>query len=312
MKYILTILLSIVFAICNAQDKKICITVDDLPTVTYGIDDPEFAEELTRDLIHTFDEFDIPAIGYVNEIKLYNDGKLDSSRVQLLEMWFTGGYELGNHTYSHPNYHQVPFEDFTDDIIKGDKITSTLAKEYGGEYTYFRHPYLRMGLRQSHADSLKNFLNQQGYTEAPVTIDNEDYVFALAYHRAYSEEDSLLMDKIGSTYVDYMEEKLIYFEKQSQKLFGRNIAQTLLTHANLLNAHYMDDLAEMYQEHGYEFVSQGEVLNDEAYEHPVTVYGDWGISWIDRWALSQGKRGDFFQDDPTTPEFIREIANNNN
>ena len=167
-----------------------------------------------------------------------------------------------------------------------------------------------MGLRQSHADSLKDFLLQHGYTEAPVTIDNEDYVFALAYHRAYSEGDSLLMEKIGSTYVDYMEEKLLYFEEQSQKLFDRNIAQTLLTHANLLNAHYMDDLAEMYLTHGYEFVSQGEVLNDEAYEHPVSVYGDWGISWIDRWALSRGKRGDFFQGDPATPEFIRDIANN--
>lgn len=310
MKYSLTILLALVFSVSHAQDKKICITVDDLPTVPSGIDNPEFATEITKGLINTFDEFDIPAIGYVNEKKLYHNGQLDSSQVHLLDMWLKNGYELGNHTYSHSNFHQVSFDDFGQDVLKGEKVTPGLAEKYGSEYKYFRHPYLRMGLRQSHADSLKDFLLQHGYTEAPVTIDNEDYVFALAYHRAYSEGDSLLMEKIGSTYVDYMEEKLLYFEEQSQKLFDRNIAQTLLTHANLLNAHYMDDLAEMYLTHGYEFVSQGEVLNDEAYEHPVSVYGDWGISWIDRWALSRGKRGDFFQGDPATPEFIRDIANN--
>lgn len=308
MKYSLTFLLCIIFSFANAQDKEICITVDDLPVVTYGIDEPIFAKEITIDLMNTFNKYDIPAIGYVNGIKLYRNERPDSSQVELLEIWLENGYELGNHTYSHFNYHEVSFDEFTDDIIKGEKVASPLAEKYGKEYNYFRHPYLRMGLRQSHADSLKNFLKQHGYTEAPVTIDNEDYVFALAYHRAYSDGDSLLMKKIGSAYVDYMEDKLLYFEQQSQKLFGRNINQILLTHANLLNAHYMDDLAEMYQKHGYEFVSQGEALNDEAYDHPVTVFGDWGISWLDRWALSQGKRGDFFTGDPVTPEFVRKLT----
>lgn len=308
MRYAFTILLCLVFSFAEAQDKKLCITVDDLPTVTYGIHEPIFAKEITIDLINTFNKFDIQAIGYVNEGKLYQDGRLDSSKVQLLEIWLENGLDLGNHTYSHSNYHDVSFDEFTEDIIKGEKVTADLAEKYDMEYKYFRHPYLRMGLRQSHADSLKNFLQQNGYTEAPVTIDNEDYIFAHAYHRAYVNGNSLLMKKIGSAYVDYMEEKLLYFEQQSQKLFGRNINQALLTHANLLNAHYMDELAEMYQENGYKFVSQNEVLEDEAYNHPVTSFGNWGISWIDRWALSEGKRGDFFKGDPATPEFVRELA----
>lgn len=308
MKYSFTVLICLIFSFADAQDKKICITVDDLPTVTYGIDEPVFAKEITIDLINTFNKYDIPAIGYVNEVKLYQNEILDSSKVRLLEIWLQNGYDLGNHTYSHPNFHEVPFEEFTEDVIKGEKITAPLAQEYGKEYNYFRHPYLRIGLRQTQADSLKKFLDQHGYTEAPVTVDNEDYIFALAYHRAYEDGNSLLMNKIGSAYVDYMEEKLLFFEQQSQKLFDRNINQTLLTHANLLNAHYMDELAEMYQNNGYEFVSQTEILEDEAYDNPITSYGNWGISWIDRWALSKGKRGDFFQGDPATPDFVRDLA----
>lgn len=308
MKFFLTFLLVILCSAAQSQTKKMAITVDDLPVVTYGIDDPDFAKELTQSLINTFDEYKIPAIGYVNEVKLYNDGELDSTKVHLLEMWLSNGYELGNHTYSHPNFHQVPFNDFTGNVLKGEKVTKELAGQYGTEYKYFRHPYLRIGLRQSHADSLTHFLNQNGYTEAPVTIDNEDYVFALAYHKAYARDDNEMMAKIGAAYVDYMEEKLLFYERLSRDLFDRLIPQTLLTHASLLNAHYMDDLAGMYLEHGYEFVPQGEVLRDEAYNHPVTVYGDWGISWIDRWALSQGKRGEFFKGDPATPNFIRILA----
>ncbi|HBX66365.1 MAG TPA: polysaccharide deacetylase-like protein, partial [Balneolaceae bacterium] len=90
---------------------------------------------------------------------------------------------------------------------------------------------------QSHADSLRRFLQQNGYTPAPVTIDNEDYIFAKAYHIAYSRNDRELMGKVGETYVEYMEEKLQFYEKSSETLFGRNIPQTLLIHANLLNAH---------------------------------------------------------------------------
>ena len=39
-----------------------------------------------------------------------------------------------------------------------------------------------------------------------------------AYSKAMKKEDTQLMQKIGKDYVDYMEEKLIYFEKQSEKL----------------------------------------------------------------------------------------------
>lgn len=139
----------------QAQDKELCITIDDLPTVTYGIDEPVFVKEITIDLINTFNKYDIPAIGFVNEGKLYRDEELDSSQVQLLETWLKNGYDLGNHSYSHSNYHSVSFDEFTNDIIKGEKVTKALAEKYETDYSYFRHPYLRIGLRQSHADSFK-------------------------------------------------------------------------------------------------------------------------------------------------------------
>jgi peptidoglycan/xylan/chitin deacetylase (PgdA/CDA1 family) len=309
MKFYFAILFLTISISSFAQNHKVAITVDDLPTVPYGIEDLEFQKELTLQLIQTFVEFDIPAIGYVNESKLYDNGELDSDKVGLLELWLSNGYELGNHTFSHPNYHETPFDDFTADVLKGEKVTKPLSEKFNLPYRYFRHPYLRIGTSQSHADSLRNFLKQHGYTPAPVTIDNEDYIFAKAYHIAYSQNDPNLMSKIGESYVDYMEEKLKFYKKSSQTLFGRNISQTLLIHANLLNAHFLDDLAEMYVEHGYSFISQEEALQDEAYQTSVTRYGPWGISWIDRWAISRGVDRSFFDGDPITPDYIHDLSN---
>tara|TARA_R110002020_G_scaffold122487_2_gene277843 strand:- start:24256 stop:25191 length:936 start_codon:yes stop_codon:yes gene_type:complete len=296
-----------VCCLSTAQGKKMCITVDDLPTVTYGMDEPDFQRELAQGLVDVFVRHHIPAIGYVNESKLYENGTLVPERTQLLEMWLKNGLELGNHTYSHHNYHEVSFDTYTQDILQGEKVIKRLAKQYNSDIRYFRHPYLRSGKTRSQTDSLKIFLKQHNYIPAPVTIDNEDYLFAKAYGTAHKRGDKTLMDSIGKAYVDYMERKLVFYERLSQELFARPMDQTLLIHASLLNAHFLEDLVNMYLEHGYSFVSQTAILEDPAYTEKESKFGDWGISWIDRWALSKGKTGTFFKGDPETPAFVMEL-----
>lgn len=304
-KIYFSLLLYIILIPAMGQDKKMCISIDDLPVVSYGIGDPDFHRGITGKLLEHFDRYDVPAIGYVNESKLYKNGRLDPDRVDLLESWLKAGYELGNHTYSHLNYHQTSYKKYTGDILRGEEVTRRLVEKYGSELKYFRHPYLRSGENKARSDSLENFLAGKGYTAAPVSIDNDDYLFAKAYHDASLRGDSALMDKIGHSFIDYMEEKLLYFERSSMALFGRNISHILLLHASQLNADFLDELIRMYIKHGYRFISQQEALADPAYREKITRFGDWGISWLDRCALSQGKKGDFFRDEPVVPEFIQ-------
>ncbi|NUO83097.1 polysaccharide deacetylase, partial [candidate division KSB1 bacterium] len=54
---------------------------------------------------------------------------------------------------------------------------------------------------------------------------------------------------------------------------------------------------------GYAFVSLEEALRDEAYRTEDTYTGPAGISWLQRWAMAQGKTGEFFKGEPRTPEF---------
>ena len=94
------------------------------------------------------------------------------------------------------------------------------------------------------------------------------------------------------------------YENVSVALFDRNMNHTLLLHANLLNADYLDEMVEIFQKHNYHFVSQTDVLEDKAYQTEITKYGPWGISWLDRWALSLGKAY-VIKNDPQVPDFIK-------
>jgi len=288
-----------------AQNKEICITLDDLPVVSYDFKDIDFQQSLVRKLVKTFDDYQIPAIGFVNESKLYKNGKLNNQKVGLLKTWLEAGYELGNHTYAHKDYHKVSLDEFSEDVLKGEMVCKDLVKEYDQQYIYFRHPFLHVGLDKEKHDALRSFLNEHNYIEAPVSIDNDDYIFAYAYSKAMRDNDEKLMHQIGNDYVDYMEKKLLFFEGQSEKMLGRNVKHILLLHANAINADYLDELAERYQSHGYSFISMKDALTDNAYQREITKYNDWGISWIDRWALSEGKKGDFFKGDPMTPEYVK-------
>lgn len=286
-----------------AQQKQVCVTVDDLPVVSYGKPTQEFLEDVTSKLITTFDKYAIPAIGYVNEKKLYVNGNVDQDKVHLLALWLNAGYELGNHTYSHPSYHRTSFDDFTKDIMKGELITRPLSEDHGKDLKYFRHPFLQIGKTKGAADSLSSFLRGIGYIEAPVTIDPDDYLFAKSYQTALNNVDSVLAKKVAKAYLDHMESKIHFYENVSQQLFGKNIAHTLLIHANLLNADYLNEVAEIFIRNGYTFISQKEVLEDKLYQESITKFGNWGISWMDRWAISRGKY-DLLNSDPQVPEFV--------
>lgn len=270
-----------------AQTREMAVTIDDLPVVSTR-SDLATRRKITRKLLGHIAKARIPAIGFVNEGKLYADGTRDEAQVDLLRMWLRSGLELGNHTYSHMSLHDNPLDAFEADILKGEVITKELLKANGSTMKFFRHPYLATGLSLEIKRGLDAFLQEHGYTIAPVTVDNADWIFARAYDNAFDKNDKALMRRIGAEYVRYMSEKLVYFERQALKTFGREIKQVLLIHANRINSDYLDDLAKAIKARGYRFISLEAALKDDAYRSPDNFVKRAGISWLHRWALDKG------------------------
>jgi len=288
--------------------REVAMTIDDLPTISVLGNDLEAAQQTTTALLAALARNQVPAIGFVNEGKLRTDGQVDPRRVALLRQWLDSGFELGNHTFSHADFHSTPLDTYERQVLDGEKVTSHLLRERGKRIRYFRHPFLHTGRSAPERRRFETFLTEHHYTIAPITIDNYDYVFAAAYDRAGARDDPKAQENIADAYISYMEAVTAYYEQQSVAIVGREVRQTLLIHASALNAATLDRLASMFRARGYRFVSLDRALEDPAYRHRDEYYGPAGITWLHRWAMTDGKRGTIFAGEPPVPEWIEQAS----
>lgn len=298
-------------ALTQPTARTMAVTVDDLPCSSCG----RFGgwREVTDQLLAALKEGEVPAIGFVNEIKLELEGtpanEAHGSRIALLEAWLDAGFELGNHSYSHPDLHHTPVSAFQADVLLGEKVTNRLLRARDlPEARYFRHPYLHTGRDRETKEAMTAFFDQHGYQIAPVTIDNSEWIFARAYDVAHAAEDRDSAVRVIEAYISYMRAKTQYFERLSEALLGYQLPQILLIHANRLNALAFGPLAESYRELGYRFVPLGEALKDLAYSREDTYYGPAGMSWLERWAIAEDRGRDLFSQDPPTPRWVLDLA----
>jgi peptidoglycan/xylan/chitin deacetylase (PgdA/CDA1 family) len=288
------------------QNRRIAITIDDLPVVSPR-KDLKTRQEITKNLLAKIKQTKAPVIGFVNENKLYTNEKRDEQQVDLLRMWLNDGLELGNHTFSHMSLHDNPLDKYEANILQGEIITKELLQAKGKQIRFFRHPYLWTGLSMEIKKDLGDFLREHHYTIAPVSIDNGDWIFALAYEKALEKKDKKLMKEVGNAYIPYLNSKMDYWERQSVKIFNREINQILLIHANFINSEYFGEIAKMLKKRGYKFITLEESLQDEAYKLPDNFVKRNGISWLHRWALDKGREF-IVADEPKVPEFVLKTA----
>ena len=287
--------------------RVVAVTIDDLPVNSIH-HDLESQRSITTDLLASLTRLKIPAIGFVNEGKLYSDGQLDPARRALLEAWLDAGMELGNHGFSHLDLNSTPLDEYQADLLKGERVTRPLVEQSGGKLEYFRHPFLHAGSDLETRLGLLAFLELHGYKEAPVTIDNSEWIFARAYEKALADGKEALARRIATEYPLYMERMLLHLEAQAREFFGRDIPHVLLIHANRLNADHFEALAQRFLDRGYRFAPLQEVLEDPAYDSPDRWVGRGGITWLHRWALTAEVDKSFFAGEPRAPTYVLEAA----
>ena len=262
-------------------DRRIAITFDDLPRGGDGGSiTMEELRQMTRKLLLPFSQEKIPALGFVNEGRALAIGR-EGIR-EIFNQWLDAGASLGNHSYSHPDINNLPLPDYTQDILKGETIVSEALAARSMKLEYFRHPFLHTGATPETKRGLAAFLRQHKYIEAPVTFDNADYLFAAAYTKPQFH------DRVRQEYIPYMESIASFFERRSVEVFGREIPQILMLHANQMNADLMPDLLAMYRARGYTFISIQEALKDKVYNTSENYVGKNGISWLHRWSKTKG------------------------
>lgn len=299
-------------------DRRIALTIDDLPWVQLPAVSTEAVVDGHRRLIAAIRAAKAPVVGFVNEGKLEADGKPQPARTAMLRDWLDAGAELGNHTYSHADLHAVGLAAYEADILRGERQLRPLLQARGQVPRWFRHPYLRAGRSAQDKAALARFLGEHGYRIAPVTADTSDWIWAAAYLRAGAPEPrahgraaadpARLKARLRRDYVKYMGRKLDYYERESIALLGYNLPQVWLIHANALNADTYGELIAMARKRGYRFIGLDEALRDPAYQRADAYTGPAGPSWLHRWAIGEKRPASFFAGEPSVPDWVLNLA----
>lgn len=300
-------------ALAGEPDRRIAITIDDLPWARLDTITPADLQARHAQLIAALKQAGAPGVGFVNEGKLEVAGEVQPARVAMLRDWLDAGYELGNHTFGHVDLHAVGLEAYRADILRGERQLRPLLAERGATPRWFRHPYLRAGRTPEDKAAVASFLDEHGYRIAPVTVDNGEWVWAFAYANVLdgspdTPKRAATLARLRRGYVPYMLNKVDYFERQSQKLLGRALPQVWLLHANELNAVAFVDLVAGVRRRGYRVVGLDEALADRAYARVDGYTGRYGPSWLHRWAMAENQPKEFYAGEPVVPRWVLDLA----
>ncbi len=269
-----------------ASERRVAITIDDGPVVNELKDLANF-QRISAGLIGSLQSEKVPATIFINERQLNVQGQRDG-RAAVLAQWLDAGFDLGNHTYSHPSLNKVPLSQFEDNVIKGEVIMRPLIEERGRKLVWFRYPFLDSGMNAEVHQAVLDFLRERHYRVAPVTVDYKDYIFAGAYNRKLRAGDPETAEKIKQAYLEYVNAGFASAEKISHDLLGYELPQILLIHCSQLNSVTLPDSIARMRKRGYSFVTLEEAMNDPAYQRPDTFTGPGG-SWLEHLGDAMGK-----------------------
>lgn len=287
----------------NAPLRTVAMTIDDLPAGAANSMTGAEIKEMTAKLLGTLREQKVPAVGFVNEQKLYHLGEVDD-RIAALNLWLENGFELGNHTFSHPSLNNVPIQNWEEEVVRGETVTRWLLAQHKMKLRYLRYPFLDEGRDIKTRRDVQAFLSLRGYEVAPVTMDAWDWMYGGVYEDARRRGDAVLQQRLVSSYLSYTTTVFEYFEKLSKDLVGYEPRQILLLHANWLEADHIGELIDLLQKRGYQFVTLETALGDAAYSQPDEYVGA-GTGYIEHWAATRGQPA---KGEPNFPQWVLDLS----
>ncbi len=238
--------------------REIAITIDDLPfvgTIT-GVSD-EFCNNCMTEIANTLVKYKTPAIGFVI------GNRLRPGLTPQIKLFQDNGFLLGSHSFSHVHPQQVSVAKYIEDIDNADKILSTIISTP----KYYRYPYLSKGRWYERKD-IVNYLVSHGYKEAPVTINSRDYIYNQRFLVLMQNKTTFNLNdpnfiRLKKEYLDFVWQQTLNAERKNRWLSifsNKNNRQILLLHANEWNSVTLDSLINMYENHGYVFISLNRAL----------------------------------------------------
>ncbi|MEO0913965.1 MAG: polysaccharide deacetylase family protein [Pseudomonadota bacterium] len=264
--------LAILVAFAPADAGEIAVTLDDLPYLAPPGTSPQKGLAYVELVNRALAAHGIEAVGFVvgNQIR--------DKTLPALQAFVEAGHTLGNHSWSHPDYGTLTIDAFREE----PRLTDEALSPWLGERKYYRFPYLREGETEAAKAAATAVLAEFGYTNVPVSIDNQEWRFNNEYVLALQAGDVAAAEQIAERYLAHMRERTDHFQRLAREALGRDVTHILLLHMNPINADYLGALLDWYAAEGWRFVTVEEAISDPLYSAPDLYAGPRGLSQIER------------------------------
>lgn len=262
-----------------SPQRQICLTFEKLPYMEpLGFWTPR---EVSNLALRTMESHEIQAVGFVVDEKI--DAVPPSYIV--LDDWVRAGHKLGNNTYGYVDLNELSSRDFLRHVGDGQKYLRRVFHGKNDAYRFFRYPLLHQGDTSSKKEDVAGTLRNAGYQIVPATVLTSDYQFNHFFHDTF--HDPAKQDRLKELFIGHIVQSLEYSEKQSDRVFGKQITHLLQLHLGIATATFLEDLILLLGKRGYEIVGLEEALSDPLYQVEENYVGPLGLSFIDRVAASK-------------------------
>ena len=238
----------------SSVTREIAITMDSM-----AINDRDKITEIYK-------EFGVPgtfALIKNQDVTMHSENKV----LGTLRVYFENDFAVMNHTTHHRDANVETFEEFRDDVTEAEVLLNEARKKGNFEHTkYFRFPYLSRGRTYDERVAINDFLIEEGYKVAPITIDTIDWKFEVDYLKAIAAKDNQKMKKIEDAYLDFTKHVIVRQELWSQHLLNRNPKHILLIHGAKITINNLRKILTIFKDMGYKFISLDEAMEDEIYK----------------------------------------------
>ncbi len=193
-----------------------------------------------------------------------------------LGQWNDAGHLIGNHTYSHRNFHSMSVADFEAGTLHCD----SLLKPYTAYNGLFRFPLLKEGDTAEKRDALRTFLRDRNMRNGHVTIDASDWFYDAELRQRLAADPAYDISRFRAPYLAHLLDRARYYDALARECIGRSPRHTLLLHYNLINVLFLNDALQMFTENGWKLISAKDAYRDPVFtSSPNNVPAGESLIW---------------------------------
>jgi len=258
-----------------ATSQSIALTFDDGPVMAdnTGLTTAERNDAILAQL----------ADAHLKSILFVTRTDTDPKRNALVREWGNQGHQIGNHTATHPNFEEVSLAEFEHAF----QLCDNAIRDMPGFTRRFRFPYLKEGNTVEKRDSFRAFLDSNHYKTGPVSVDASDWYYSQRLSARLNKNPDADRLAYRDAYLRHLYDRAQYYDGLSRTVLGRSVAHVLLLHHNLINALFLKDVIQMFQDKGWILIDSETAFQDPLYSMRPDILPA-GESIL--WALAKQKR----------------------